>query len=81
MMEEIDDMGFEESLTVCCTCMKFFNLWKQLRGVNAWPARAKEMVTTTAASQGELTPESLSISRSLVLTISILTSPVTPFLQ
>ena len=81
MMEEIDDMGFEESLTECCTCIKFFNLWKQLRDVNAWPARAKEMVTMTAASEGELTPESLSISRSLALTISILTSQVTPFLQ
>ena len=37
MMEEIDDMGFEESLTVCGTCIKFFNLWKQSRDVNAWP--------------------------------------------
>lgn len=31
-------------------------------------------VTVTAASEGELTPESLSISSSLALTISILTS-------
>ena len=37
MMEEIDDMGFEESLTVCGTCIKFLNFWKQLRDVNAWP--------------------------------------------
>ena len=38
-------------------------------------------VTIQQPSEGELTPESLSISRSLALTISILTSPVIPFLQ
>lgn len=34
MMEEIDDVGFEESMIVCGTRIKFSNLWKQLRDVN-----------------------------------------------
>ena len=37
MMEEIDDVGFEESMILCGTCIKFSNLRKQLRDVNAWP--------------------------------------------
>ena len=29
MMEEIDDVGFEESMIVCGTCIKFSNLKKK----------------------------------------------------